>query len=346
MKKFTEEGEKKPLWVRLMYSLGRIVGILVVVLVPTGCFIMQPTTGAAEPAKWNADSEILKEEVKALTENFGPRYYNRTNAMKKCREYMKARFEKAGAKVEEQAYWVQDEALYNVRAFIGKKSDPRIVIGAHYDSCRSHDGGENPGADDNASGVAGLFGVARLLQKKAPEGVCIELVAYNTEEPPFFGTKDMGSYRHAELLKKEEVNVKGVIILEMIGYFTDEEDSQDYPINAMHLMYPSKGNFIALTGGVPDRGLLKTCKKAMKGSTPMPVYSSCVPRTMDFVHLSDHRNYWPFDFKAIMVTDTSFYRNPHYHMKTDTWDTLDYKRMAQVVTQVHQAVLALAREEH
>jgi len=140
------------------------------------------------------------------------------------------------------------------------------------------------------------------------------------------------------------VNVKGVIILEMIGYFSDEEDSQDYPIRIMHLAYPSEGNFIALTGGIPDRKLIRTCKKAMKGSAPLPVYSTCVPRSFDSVHLSDHRNYWPFGFDAIMVTDTAFYRNPHYHKKTDTWDTLDYNRMAHVVTQVHQAVLALGRE--
>ncbi len=338
------EGEvKKPLWVRFLRSVARVSIVLLVVLSPTGCFIMQPT-GSSEPAKWHADPQPLKEEVKVLSEDFGPRYYDRRETMVKCRAYMKGRFEKYGAKVEEQAYQIEDETLYNVRAFIGKKSDPRIVIGAHYDSCKGYDGG-NPGADDNASGVAGLFGLARLLQKKAPEGVCVELVAYNTEEPPFFGTKDMGSYRHAELLMNEKVDVKGVIILEMIGYFSDEENSQDYPINAMHLLYPSEGNFIALTGGDPDRGLIRTCKKAMKGSAPMPVYSSCVPRSLDFVHLSDHRNYWPFDYKAIMVTDTSFYRNPHYHLKTDTWDTLDYKRMAHVVTQVHQAVLALAREE-
>ena len=344
MKNSEGEKEKRPLVYRLMASVLRVAALLLIVLAPASCFMMQPT-GSSDPAKWNAKPELLQEEVKALANNFGPRYYGNTDTIKKCRDYMKARFEKYGATVEEQEYKIDGESLYNVRAFIGSKDDPRIVIGAHYDTCIGHDGVDKPGADDNASGVAGLFGLARLLQKQAPEGVAVELVAYNTEEPPFFGTTDMGSYRHAELLKKEKVDVKGVIILEMIGYFSDEEDSQDYPINAMHLMYPSKGNFIALTGGVPDRKLIRTCKKAMKGSAPLPVYSTCVPRSLDLIHLSDHRNYWPFDFDAIMVTDTSFFRNPHYHLKTDTWDTLDYKRMAHVVTQVHQAVLALAREE-
>jgi hypothetical protein len=151
----------------------------------------------------------------------------------------------------------------------------------------------------------------------------------------------MGSYRHAELLKKENAVVKGAIILEMIGYFSDEPNSQRYPVAAFKLFYPSTGNFISLVGGVGDRSLLSTTKKAMQGSAPLPVYSSCIPRSLDFVHLSDHRNYWMFDYPAIMVSDTAFYRNDNYHLSSDTWQTLDYTRMAHVVTQVHQAVLKL-----
>ncbi|MFK7851273.1 MAG: M28 family peptidase [Akkermansiaceae bacterium] len=328
---------------RILRSVLRIFVALLVIIVPTRCFIMQPT-GASEIAKLSADPEILKSEVRALTENFGPRYYDQTETIAKCRAYMREKFRKHGAQVEEQEYQIGKDVLYNVRALIGSKTDPRIVVGAHYDVCTGHDDFDKPGADDNASGVAGLFGLARLLQKQAPEGVAVELVAYNTEEPPFFGGKDMGSYHHAKLLKDEGIDVKGVIILEMIGYFSDDPDSQQYPIRAMRLAYPSKGNFIALTGGVPDRDLIETSKKAMKGSAPLPVYSSCIPRSFDLVHLSDHRNYWPFGFKAIMVTDTSFYRNPHYHLASDTWDTLDYDRMAHVVTQVHQAILAVAKK--
>jgi Zn-dependent M28 family amino/carboxypeptidase len=303
---------------------------------------MLPWQKPADPAKRVADSDLLRQEVRALTEDFGTRYYSQDGNMRRSREYIRRKFSEAGARVEEQEYQVKGRALFNVRGFYGDRDKPRIVVGAHYDSCFI-EGGENPGADDNASGVAGLFGLARLLQKERPEGVCVELVAYSSEEPPYFGTKDMGSYRHAELLNQEKVKVKGVLVLEMIGYFSDQPGSQHYPTSLLKAFYPSVGNFIAIVGGMPDRDLIITCKKAMLGSAPLPVVSTCLPRSMGSVHLSDHRNYWPFGYPAVMITDTAFYRNPHYHRTTDTWDTLDYVRMAHVVTQTHQAVMALGR---
>jgi len=328
------------------FRIARIPLAGLLILVAIGCCTLQPGLSSNEPAKLEADPRKLKEEVRALTENFGARYHFEYENLAKVREYIRSRFKAAGAQVEEQEYTIigRSGSQYNVRAFYGDRSKPRIVVGAHYDSCQANDSGLSPGADDNASGVAGLFGLARLLQKQAPRNVCVELVAYGTEEPPFYATDDMGSYRHAELLRKEEVELKGVLILEMIGYFSDEEGSQHYPSLLFKAMYPTKGDFISIVGGFGDRHLIATCKKAMNGSAPLRAISSCIPRNFDLVHLSDHRNYWAFGYDAVMITDTSFYRNPNYHELTDTWDTLDYKRMAHVVTQVHQAVLALAEE--
>jgi Zn-dependent M28 family amino/carboxypeptidase len=58
------------------------------------------------------------------------------------------------------------------------------------------------------------------------------------------------------------------------------------------------------------------------------------------VDQSDHRNYWNEGYRALMITDTAFYRNPHYHETSDTHDTLDYRRMAQVVEGVFAVVQA------
>lgn len=326
-------------WFRVI----RLPLVLILITGSVGCCVLQ-WSGSNAPATLKADPELLKTEVKALTQDFGTRYYTEDGNLKRCREYIRTRLANAGAQVEEQEYVIKGRSLYNVRGFYGDKSKPRIVVGAHYDTCVAYEG-ENPGADDNASGVAGLFGLARLLQQQAPKDVCVELVAYGTEEPPFFSTNEMGSYRHAELLSKEGVKVKGVLILEMIGYFTDEPGSQSYPTPLFKLFYPSVGNFISIVGGMPDRKLIATCKRAMKGAAPLDVTSACIPRSINMVHLSDHRNYWPFGYDAVMITDTSFYRNPHYHKQTDTWDTLDYLRMAHVVTQVHQAVLGVGEEK-
>ncbi|MCF7734029.1 MAG: hypothetical protein K9N23_20255 [Akkermansiaceae bacterium] len=91
------------------------------------------------------------------------------------------------------------------------------------------------------------------------------------------------------------------------------------------------------------RGFLIREFRRCGAETEEQVYSSCIPRSLSSVHLSDHRNYWPFGYPAIMVTDTAFYRNENYHQAGDVWQSLDYPRMALAVTQVYQAVLALGR---
>ena len=333
-------GKKPGLPRRLLASVLRIGGLLALILGATACFVMQPTCSSS-PSTLRANPERLKEHVRTMTETIGTRYEKQPEKLTECRNFLIGKFRDAGARTEEQSYEIDGREFKNVRAFFGPEKAPRIIVGAHYDTCYEGDNIHNTGADDNASGVAGLLELAQLLSKKHPANTTVELVAYCTEEPPYFASRDMGSYQHAKLLDKEKVVVKGAIILEMIGYFSDAPNSQRYPVPAFKLFYPSTGNFISIVGGVGDRNLLATTKKAMQGSAPLPVYSSCIPRSLDFVHLSDHRNYWRFDYPAIMVSDTAFYRNDNYHRSSDTWQTLDYTRMAHTVTQVHQAVLKL-----
>ncbi|MDQ3101811.1 MAG: M28 family peptidase, partial [Bacteroidota bacterium] len=119
-----------------------------------------------------------------------------------------------------------------------------LVIGAHYDVA-----GEQPGADDNASAVAGLLEVARMLFRTKPElDYRIDLVAYCLEEPPYFATKEMGSYVHAKSLKDAGTDVIGMISLEMIGYFSDEPGSQNFPSPELAELYPNTANFIIVVG--------------------------------------------------------------------------------------------------
>jgi Zn-dependent M28 family amino/carboxypeptidase len=203
------------------------------------------------------------------------------------------------------------------------------VIGAHYDS---HGG--TPGADDNASGIAGLLELAHLLGRSAP-GRPVELVAYTLEEPPHFRSPHMGSVWHARALKAEGRDVELMLSLEMIGYFSDSPGSQAYPLAAMKLAYPDRGNFIALVGQFGDFGLSRSVKAAMSGATDLPVYSLNAPAFVQGVDFSDHRSYWAQGYPALMVTDTAFMRNRNYHRVGDTFDKLDYKRMAMVVQSVY-----------
>jgi Zn-dependent M28 family amino/carboxypeptidase len=213
----------------------------------------------------------------------------------------------------------------------------RIVVGAHYDTAGPH-----PGADDNASGVAGLLELARLLDG-ADLARPVELVGYPLEEPPYFSTSKMGSAVHARSLREQGVAVRAMLSLEMIGYFTDEPNSQALPLSLLRPFYPSEGNFIAVVGrwGWGQRRLVRTVRDGMQDATPLPVHSINAPRLVPGVAFSDHRNYWQAGYDAVMITDTAFYRNPHYHAPSDTPETLDYGRMAQVVDGVRGAIATL-----
>jgi Zn-dependent M28 family amino/carboxypeptidase len=171
----------------------------------------------------------------------------------------------------------------------------------------------------------------------------IELVAFTLEESPFFRSPDMGSARHAELLKSQGADVRAVIALEMVGFYSDAPGSQSYPSKALEGIYPDKGSFIAVVGRIGQEELVTGVCAAMASAGDLPVYQLAAPPGMRGVDFSDHASYWAEGFPAVMITDTAFYRNPNYHRPTDTPETLDYERMGAVVKQVYSAVLRLAR---
>ncbi|HEX2236918.1 MAG TPA: M28 family peptidase, partial [Gammaproteobacteria bacterium] len=238
----------------------------------------------------------------------------------------------------EQPYELNGKTYRNIIASFGPETDERIVVGAHYDSVAAN----VPGADDNASGVAGLIELARLLGQ-ATLPMKIELVAYTLEEGQHFRTQRMGSAVHAHSLKERGVPVRAMLSLEMLGYFTDVPDSQHYPHPLLKLFYPSRGNFIAVVGKLDQPLIVRRVKSAMRDASKLPVYSINAPLWVPGIDFSDHRNYWDAGYDAVMITDTAFYRNPNYHTPHDTPDTLDYTRMAMVVQGVYAAVVVLAR---
>jgi Zn-dependent M28 family amino/carboxypeptidase len=239
-------------------------------------------------------------------------------------------------RVETQPFAAGSMTVRNVRAFVGPATAERIVIGAHYDAA-----GPYPGADDNASGVAGLLELARLLDGDALP-MKVELVSYPLEEPPFFGTDRMGSAVHAASLRDEGADVRAMLALEMIGYFSDAPRSQRFPLSLMRPFYPSTGDFILVASSLFRRALVRRIRAGMRAASPLPVESINAPALLPGISLSDHRNYWSAGYDAAMITDTAFYRNPHYHGPGDTPDTLDYARMAEVVHGVRGAIRALA----
>lgn len=278
--------------------------------------------------------------MRVLAERFHPRDASHTDNLDAAAAWLRGELERTGAAVSEQTFEADGRTYRNVIARIGSDSSERIVVGAHYDTC-----GPQPGADDDASGVAGLLELARLLAATPPP-LALELVAYAAEEPPYFATPHMGSAQHADGLARAGVRVRAMLSLEMLGYFSDEPGSQSY----LHLRpllgrRPDRGNFIAVVGDLENAELVERVTRAMRAAGgPVPVESLSAPSWLPGIDFSDQRSFWERGFPAAMITDTAFFRNPNYHEATDTPETLDYARMAAVVAAVHEAVWALALE--
>ena len=284
-----------------------------------------------------ADPRRLAHDVRSIVADFGSRDHQHADNLEQVAAYLERALGATGARVASQPYETGGRRYRNVIASFGPVDGDRVVVGAHYDTF-----GAQPGADDNASGVAGLLELARLLAD-APLRARVDLVAFTLEEPPHFRGDAMGSAVHARSLRKEGVALRGMIALEMIGFFSDAPRSQRYPAHALQWAYPSRGNFIGVVGNLRSALLVRKVARAMRGASALPVESLAAPAFVAGVDLSDHASYWDAGYDAVMVTDTAFFRNPHYHTMTDTPDRLDYARMAQVVDGVRAAVLELAR---
>jgi len=277
----------------------------------------------------------LEEHVKLLTQANPPRKGDANLDITAA--YIVRQFERAKGKtgnISEQTFTIDNKTYRNISLMWGEGKRPRIVIGAHYDSFEGL-----PGADDNASGVAVLLEVAKLLTDRENKND-IELVAYSQEEPPYFGTENMGSYYHAKKLSDDKIDVILMISLEMLGYYSDTEGSQTYPVPGMNLIYPKKGDYVALVSNLPSMLKLRRAKQHMQSAINFPAYSLTAPGFVPGVMLSDQLWYWKFGMPAIMITDTAFYRNLSYHSEGDTMDRLDFNRMAKVGDGVFQITVA------
>ncbi len=285
--------------------------------------------GAVDPA-------VLRSHVEALVGGFAPRDFDHPENLERAAAFLADALRRTGATVSEQTYRAADRAYRNVLAEVGPDTPERIVVGAHYDTA-----GDQPGADDDASGVAGLLELARLLAASPPP-MRVVLAAYANEEPPSFGTERMGSAVHARALADRGAKVRLMISLEMIGAFSDAKGTQRYPA-VVGWFHPSTANFVAVVGKWGQGGAVADVAAALRAGSPLPVETLSAPTFLAGVDFSDHRSFWAQGYDAVMVTDTAFFRNPRYHTADDRPETLDYARMAEVVRGVHCAVQATAR---
>ncbi|MCL4124776.1 UNVERIFIED_CONTAM: hypothetical protein GTU68_011713 [Idotea baltica] len=282
-----------------------------------------------------ADTIRINNDLINITSTKKPRNYKNVATLDSVADYIKSELTKVCDSVAFQKYKVDGNTYKNVIASIGIENEERIIIGAHYDVY-----GNQTGADDNASGVSGLLELARLLSNKKLN-YRIDFVAYTLEEPPFFRTEQMGSAIHSNYLFENKIPVKGMICLEMIGYYDDRPNTQEYPIAGMKLIYGNKADFITVVQHKNSGHFSEEINDLIKSQALIPTESFKGNSLLPGVDFSDHLNYWNLDYDAIMITNTAFYRNKNYHKKGDVLATLNIHKMALVIEQLYFAVLQL-----
>jgi hypothetical protein len=293
---------------------------------------------------WNSDlddrelqvlKDALREHVNALAVDIGSRTPSIPDSLVRAGNYIHSVFEDAGLSVRAQHYQYFGQRVTNVLATIpaATGASAYYVVGAHYDTVPS-----TPGADDNASAVAVMLELAGRLRQarlKAP----ILFAAFTLEEPPAHWTGDQGSRVFVRSCQSNGDSVLGAIILEMVGYTAPR---QNYPFLRRWPGYPAQGYFIGVIGNWRSLRLGRAVVTGFRKNRGLPVESLFLPfdgRILPETRLSDHASFWDAGLPALMVTDTAFFRNPNYHLPSDTIDTLDFTFMAQLVKSLELALL-------
>ncbi len=286
-------------------------------------------------------AERLRRHVDRLAGLIGPRHIGRFGALDSAASLIEHELSESGYAVQRQPYRVHNVEVANLIAETpGTMSEAGILIlGAHYDTVEA-----SPGADDNGSAVAVMLETARLLRGRQFKRT-IRFVAFACEEPPHFYTGDMGSQIYARACRRRGERIVGMLCLEMVGYYTDQPGTQQVPQGIPRFLrtaFPRRGNFLAAVGNFRSWRLAWSFRRGFKKATRFPLYSVVLPESVHAIRLSDNSSFWDQGYPALMLTDTSFLRNPHYHLPTDTPSTLDYSRMAQVALGVAGATARLA----
>ncbi|HCA09039.1 M28 family peptidase [Chryseobacterium sp.] len=306
-------------------AASKIIIVAGLIFIAVFCFAADSGNRPVQKSPVPADINLVKSHLTALTQTPEFRNHKNLDQLNAIADYIKEDFNKYGDSTAFQEYNVDGKIYKNVITSFGTEHQKRIIIGAHYDVC-----GDQQGADDNATGVTALLELARML-KGQKLNYRIDLVAYTLEEPPYFRTENMGSHIHARYLKDHNIDVYGMASVEMIGYFKDEKDSQSYPLGILSWVYGNKGNFITLVKKFGAGDFVNNFRTQFKEANQIKTETFTAPKFVKGTDFSDHLNYWKFGYSALMITDTSFFRNKNYHETTDTVETLDLPRMTKVI---------------
>ncbi len=281
------------------------------------------------PALSPAERELvtnLEAHVRRLASAIGPRNVARhPRALTEAASYIESRWTDFGYKVVRQT--VESQRGVSDNLFIdlpgADPALPEIVIGAHYDSF-----GDAPGANDNATGVAAMIELSRILRAAGMKR-SLRFVAFTNEEPPEYRTYGMGSVAYVREFGSRPTAM--MLSLETIGYYVKDPGSQQYPW-PMELLYPSVGDFVGFVGDLASRPLTREIIESFRRVSNFPAGAVTLPDWIEGMGWSDHWAFWAKGIPAVMVTDSAVFRYGYYHTRDDTMDKINFDDLARVVT--------------
>jgi Zn-dependent M28 family amino/carboxypeptidase len=298
---------------------------------------------ARRPAELSRMEGEIREDVRFLAVEIGERNLRddtRHRALTRAGEWIRGRLEALGYRVAEQPLVVAGRQVSNLEIEIpGRKAPSQIVIvSAQHDTLPG-----SPGANNNASGEAVLLQLAALLRDATPDRT-IRLVSFTTEEDPWFGTPDMGSFHYARRSRERGEDIRAMMSLDSIGYYLHEPGSQRLPI-PFSWIYPDRGDFLAFIGNLRLRGAVTTATRGFHKGSGFPIEAGLSPEWVEGATWSDHASFWKYGYPAIQVTDTGGFRSPFHTGPGDTPEKLDHRALARIALGMYGSVLELSTLE-
>jgi hypothetical protein len=273
-------------------------------------------------------SDELRRDVQKLAGDIGERNIEQKfDRLIEAAEWIEAELRAAGFQPWREEFEADGQTVWNVVAEAPGSPQCRelVVVGAHYDTVP-----ESPGANDNASAVAGALALARVTLGRE-RWRTVRFVFFVNEEQPYSHTLQMGSYVHALGCQTRGESILAMICLETIGYYSSEPGSQNYP-RPLNRFFPETGNFVAFVGNLPSRSLVRRMVRVFREKATLPSEGIAAPASLvPDVGRSDHRSFWRVGCPAVMVTDTANFRYRHYHEPADTPDQLRYDAMGRLM---------------
>lgn len=265
----------------------------------------------------------LRSNVNKFSDEIGIRNPQNITNLNNARNYIMEQLKSCGYEIKVQEF---DDEGVTVSNIIGHKkgtgnNKQTIVIGADYYSNSVHS------ADASVSGIATMLTTAKAM-KNINCSYDIEFVAFANSQRPYNETQVIGSSVYVDSMKSKNTDIKGAIILDCIGKYTNNILTQRYPF--IGIKYPNRGNFLAMMGDEKSKNFNEEFTNKFKSKSDFPVIQTNSEKIMG-VSQEDNYSFWKAGIPAILVTDTGIYRNEDLNGKRDTKDKLNYKAMTEII---------------